>query len=502
MIPEILLTYPHAPPVRATGGHIEVDLELLDSTGALLLSDSRAADGQRLPLGVRFVTVEEMSSGSAVTLGEEHELLGSVVDENDQPVAGVLVRHTGCMGIPFAQAWPERVVARSDRSGSFRIVGLSDVENAFVIEPPSPFVSGQVLRTLPGVRHVHVRLNRGEVVTIRVLDQAGESVAGAEVILIGTVNGGGSVVQEVVTSESGVAVLTGIEAGTVSYAIRIRPPAARANLSDLRIDNWLPVDGTITLPHVLLVQGRVLDESGRPLAGALVRLRSSGTEDLVLADRAGSFTVPLGGTSESHYLSASLGAESVGVEDWSQEVAVVAGQSDVVLTVDTGRQLRVVVENLPMGTREVSATLTATQEAREHRGRLVEPRTILFRGLRSEETYDLWIQPPSEQPDLSLWRSGVVGTESRISVSLSPGVLTRGRVLLPPGASNATLTVSRGRAHASLELDGDGAFEFRGLPHGSWLFSVEAFLASSPTALTGRQVADAGADVELRVTAR
>lgn len=117
-------------------------------------------------------------------------LEGQVVDEQGLPLAGATVRLAFKDMPPVVFGWQTGEV-ETDATGNFRIAGVTPSRD-FYLEASHPrfptHLSDAGLRALPGeaLRGAVLTLRAGARLTGRVLDGAGNSIAGAEVRLIGT----------------------------------------------------------------------------------------------------------------------------------------------------------------------------------------------------------------------------------------------------------------------------------------------------------------------------
>lgn len=285
-------------------------------------------------LGVRPPTPEPL----VVRLTKAFSLRGRVESVGGEPIAEAEVGFAWQDALPDEEgglpagpslAWK----ARSDRDGRFTLTGLPRGEGELSIEAGGFVPLEDVPLSLPGPEPGAERtftLERGNLLEGRVTTSAGHPVAGAKVIA-------GPLAA--VSDDEGFYALTGVPAGPVEIELvhphyprqrQRRRLSAGANRLDFEI------------PAGQEVSGRVLDEQGRPVAGARLRLRAASRLDnrtyRARSNDEGDFR--LAPVADGSYV---LGASADGYPDASRPApVVVAGEPLAGLEVTLARGAAVV----------------------------------------------------------------------------------------------------------------------------------------------------------------
>ena len=117
-----------------------------------------------------------------------------------------------------------------------------------------------------------VRLPRGAALSGRILEESGAVGRGASVYVRGGALGLAVHMPPVLTDEQGRYEVRGIPAGKYTVTV-LAPPRAPGQLHDLQFQPGERRKADITLRKARTLKGRVLDDRGRPVAGARVALR-------------------------------------------------------------------------------------------------------------------------------------------------------------------------------------------------------------------------------------
>ncbi|HZF11241.1 MAG TPA: carboxypeptidase-like regulatory domain-containing protein [Thermoanaerobaculia bacterium] len=419
-------------------------------------------------------------------------IAGQVVTGDGVPVAGALVR---------ASRQPDReeritldAEVETDRQGRFLLFPMAGTHSLEI--HALGFLRAQLpgLSAFPGrpVAGLTIRLLPGAVLTGRVLDEAGAPVAGAKLRLLG----GDSFTLEALSDDGGRYRLDGIDPGECEvWVSRDGDHAAVSRVQIARGENRLD------LPFVRRpVRGRVLNPEGEPVAGAQVRLRGSGGEEVALTGDDGAFAFRM---TEAW---ARLDVQTAGYVHYRSRLLRVGGAAAEAIEVrlTRGAMLRGRVGGLPAGeTIRMSAVDEATQEFAP--GSVVDPQGRY-------EIRDL--APGTWHVTASAAQKHTAGTailkpgdrEARLDLTFPAYWPVRGRVVDRDGAPVATVLVllhsvggsdPQGAAVSGL----DGTFSLL-LPDGTYVATVS--LDEYARAVSAEPVAVEGAavdGVEIRLTA-
>ncbi len=182
-------------------------------------------------------------------------LEGQVIDSAEQPVAGAQVA---------IDANPVKT-ATTDAAGSFVFEGL--IARDYRIEATSErgYAGPTRLRLTATPEPVTLRLLPGGNVVVTVTDAAdGAPIAGADVELRSTL------LYHAVTDDKGVATLANVGAVFAPITARAAGHASTATMMTTSGDAAAPVAIALALNRGGPVSGRVVDEHGKPVAGAVV----------------------------------------------------------------------------------------------------------------------------------------------------------------------------------------------------------------------------------------
>ncbi len=233
-----------------------------------------------LPFRGRFEGHPEVEAGRVtavkVALKPAVRVTGEVREQGtEKPMAGVEVE------IEWNAEAPR---VRTDAQGRYAGYVLPGTVTAWVPAPPVPYFSpGRFLDTEPIPEGVHEftlkkqLLVRGAAVRGRVVDESGRPLPGAEVTAKWSLPAGGTWVVSARADRDGNFALDGIDPKTeVRLTAAFRgthtPRAEPATTGGKAVVLKLTAGGSVALA------GRVVDPAGRPVAGAVVRLRSRGRD--------------------------------------------------------------------------------------------------------------------------------------------------------------------------------------------------------------------------------
>ncbi len=478
--------------------------------GVIEVWGAATSDGTPLPYGPARVDRGKgaVAGTIEVRLPPEIAISGVLLSPDGKGVRGALVRALAPQDAAYPMRYYNRdntLSARSGDGGAFRIGGLGPDEYVLDVQPPPGSIAPPDVRARGGATGVEIRLRAGLSVTVTVTDRDGKPVAGATVNATRMPKGttwyppGESPPQ---TDASGVARVTDLDSD-VTYSLSVVPPRNRTDLkAPPVVSDWRPKDEAVVLERGYVVKGVVRDQTGRPVANASVMRREgeNSVRGVATTGADGTFTIsdlPAG----TVMLSASPGEGMMwhGGDPNAGATAVTAGAENVVLTVDLGLELAVTVEN-PGGTSWLQAQLGREGEGQgggmAHSS--VRAGVVRFRGLRSDETYTLFVGPSED--GLIAYVTGVrAGGDLR--VRLVPGKTVTVRVIAPAGAQNLGAYIQgAGFTAGSRGATGpDGRVEVRGVPDGTW--KVQATAQVGNEWWRGDATAAAGSSLEIEVKA-
>jgi RNA polymerase sigma factor (sigma-70 family) len=195
-------------------------------------------------------------------------LEGQVIDEKDAPVAKATVA---------IDANPP-IVVETEADGSFVFEGLIPRDYRIEATAGDGYAGPARLRMSEKPEPVTLRLKRGGSVEVTVTDKAGGAVVkGAEVELRSTLT------WKATTNEQGVATLKGVGATWAPLAVRATGYAPNAMIIGTAGEPSAPEKVAITLAKGAAINGRVIDEQGKPVGGARV-VATSASEPLPVVD--------------------------------------------------------------------------------------------------------------------------------------------------------------------------------------------------------------------------
>ena len=263
--------------------------------------------------------------------------------------------------------------------------------------------------------------------------------------------------------------------------LEVRPPRERRLhlLTAVRRD-WEPGDERIVLEHALTVAGRVVDEAGRGVARALVRLADLRMIGATRPPPSRRRTTVRSGSAPCPKDMVTLRVGRPGVTDVAAmtTVTVAAGRQDLVLVVKRGAGLRIVIENWseaqitwPGRPRFVLLTEVGGRGVRR-RLKIEEDGTVQADGLEPGVEYVLWGR--SRQPtECYVHVVGVRASPEPLVVRIEKGGSLVGRATCPEGV----YLIHAGLYGPGVHVPGitgrvPGVFHFDGVPPGVWTVRV------------------------------
>ena len=451
------------------------------------------------PDGRRVFSSEELDAGSATLAGRVH-------DEQGRPVPGAIVSLAG------SGFWPPRSV-ESDPDGRFHWpdipAGIYElrVSKGRLVAPP---LEGLILDA--GARRAFgMRLARGWTLAGQVLDaRTGAAVGGAEVTVATGALGLHS--RRTQSNRYGHFVLDGVVGDEQTLYVEAEGYIIAGPLTQTA--DALPI--IVRLERAARIEGRVVDERGRPIPNALGRAFGEGTKaPLNTTDSLGVTSGPVPPISAAGAGSlAFVGQATTGPngrfelsnlrpgpytvaathDDFapasSERLRASAGAApaDLTIVMRAGAELAGrVVDERGRGLEAIPVELRAPDERLPRMSVTAPDGSFSFRGVRGEVTvtalpYDL---PPSRKT-VDLGQDALVTVELALATSL---YTLRGRVVDERGfgVGGALLTVSSQDpgtpVQRSAKSDADGTFSVPALPEPPFTLKAE-HAAYSPTALT------------------
>jgi len=198
-------------------------------------------------------------------------LEGLVVDADDRPVAGARVSVGG-----------RHVMTEGD--GSFAFDGLTRGEYTVIAERGGWYAEEQEVRLGEDTEPVTLQLALGATLVVRILDEAGAPIAGANIHVSG---------RDYKTGADGVARARGVDLEGEMVAISAPGHAGTRERVDTGDDPAATIERTFVLPGGAAISGVVVDEKGARVADAYVELESSvsGRTESAWTDEQGAWKV-------------------------------------------------------------------------------------------------------------------------------------------------------------------------------------------------------------------
>ncbi|MDQ5858899.1 MAG: carboxypeptidase regulatory-like domain-containing protein [Acidobacteriota bacterium] len=482
----------------------------------------RAAKTDYLPVTMPGVVAGVSAPGTvAIALQRSASIAGKVTDEAGAPVAGARVRIASDSGMrALMRGGPAAFLGRAGvltgPDGTFRMRGLAAQKNRTLEAVKSSYATakrhGVTLSAGQVVKDVVLVLKRGLEARGRVVDAAGQPLAGAEIRLSPAQRGGGFIVMggmnrekpDATSGADGSFRVAGLEAGEYALAV------AREGYAPKRVPSAPVLDpGPNQWPVIVLA-------AGVPIAGVVRNAKGEaivGAEVFVFGEEAGgtrnSRTDPEGrfrleGLSADRQLRMTVVADGYA----PLQRSVKPSSEELVLVLKTAGTIRGRVEDA--ATKRPVTDFTASYT--EGQGAFAAGMRFVMGGRQSDKafqssdgSFELADVPPgkwSVRATSPGYRPSEVSgievaegeTKEGVVVSLKKGGVVTGRVLDPrrgTGVPNASVdwlegsdSLGQGRMAAmnacfgdgggnAVTTDADGRFRFDGLPAGKLTFSAE-----------------------------
>lgn len=459
----------------------------------------------------------------AIALQRAAAVSGRVTDETGAPVPGARVRFARDSNVrALVRGGPAAFLGRpgvtTGPDGAFRMRGLGAEKNLTLEAAKTGWVTakrhGLTLRAGEVMKDVTLVLRKGLEAKGRVVDAAGQPIAGADVRLSRAERGGARFVfqfggmgrqkPDASTGADGTFRVTGLEPSEYSLAVS-REGYAPKTVPSLAVDPPGPADwGSITLAPGVPVAGLVRNSKGDAVVGAEVFAfggQSGGTRSSS-TDAEGRFR--LEGFSPDRPLMMSVVATGYA----ALQRQVTPSPQEIVLTLKTTATIRGRVEDAT-SQRPISDFSASYSEAQG--GFAGGVRVVMGGGENervfqsSDGSFELADVPPGRwnvrasspgyrPTEVAGVEVGEGETKEGIVLSLKKGGIVSGRVLDPrrgTGVANSAVSWSEGSnssgmgpamallasldggAATSVATDADGRFRFEGLPPGRITLSAE-----------------------------
>lgn len=270
----------------------------------------RVTNRFEMELGRRAVRWDSGTETVVFQIPVNRQIAGVVVDESGRAVAGAEVQHRSSTArwsildaqereTSEAESLPLGPSVRTDALGEFELDELAP--GRYRLEVTHPAYRRGMAETVAGAQDVEIVLSTAEVDELRgrVVDRDGYAVSGAQVRR----THGDDVLTAVDTTDAN-GEFEVDRRGSWHQCCVISAPGFAPKSTPFPADPKWNDDWEIVLDPEVIFVGSIEDENGRPIAGAEVRVRASGT----YADRrvrstgpTGGFEIPLdvGGVSES-----------------------------------------------------------------------------------------------------------------------------------------------------------------------------------------------------------
>lgn len=282
----------------ATLHHASADGASRGSSGTSLRGGSTTFRSQPAPDGTQWLEVRGVPGHGSALFGpfpasqrelrvtlEAERLIQGVVVGPDGPIQGVRVAAFALLPTQQRSSGHghgnEHASVHSGEAGGFVLTSLGDLEYELLFAVPPEFVLPKPLTVRGGARGVRVELVRGLRAQVRVLDYAGQPVAGATLSVTPETQAESddAPLREVRsptsgranwrTGADGTATLEGLDR-TATLKLSVEPPSSRQDLLPRQLSAWAPRDETIRLDRAYEIMGRVVDEHGRPVRSGSV----------------------------------------------------------------------------------------------------------------------------------------------------------------------------------------------------------------------------------------
>jgi large repetitive protein len=482
----------------------------------------RAAKADYLPVAMPGILAGVSSPGTvAIALQKAASVSGRVTDESGAPVPGARVRFARNSNVRALMrggpaAFLGRPGVKTGPDGAFRMGGLAAEKNLTLEAAKPGYVTakrhGITLKAGEPIKDVALVVKRGLEARGRVVDSAGQPIAGAEIRLSRAERGGARFVfqfggmnpekPDATSGADGSFRVAGLEPGDYALAVT-RDGYAPKRVPSVTVvekgrNEWPP----IVLPAGVPIAGVVRSSKGDPVVGAEVFAFAEGVSRNSRTDPEGKFR--LEGFGADRPVMVNVRADGYA----SLQRRVTPSPEEIVLVLKTSGTIRGRVEDAATNRPVTDFTASYT----ESRGGFAGGMRIVMAGGESEKSFqspdgsfELADVPPGKwnvratspgyrPAEVSSIEVGEGETKKDVVVSLKKGGVVTGRVLDPrrgTGVPNASVSWSEGSDASGMgpgmavlaRLDGggataattdaDGRFRFEGLPAGKITLSAE-----------------------------
>jgi protocatechuate 3,4-dioxygenase beta subunit len=377
------------------------------------------------------------------TSGRGGAVRGHVVDEDNQPVSSAVI-----------SLMNRATVAVSDENGDFSFAAITSANNG-VLARKGAMVGQAELASSPTEEPLLILLRPGVTLEVHVSDaDTGVDIPGA------TVTGWG---HHAITSGEGTAVLDGVLPGSEYFTMSASGYEQQSFYCHGAAKEH--VSQTLKAKRGVPVNGLVLDDNGRPIAGAEVSVVNEGTATwagTARSDAAGAWHIPAVGAGQ-HSFSAYV--DSVDVAHETLEVPA-TGQYNVTLHQVASAEIRGTVTDaegrtVPDATVFAPPTTTTTDGQGRFRIGVRQDRLVMWakHGNRASALTVLSGSQPSEMEPLRIYETSISGLVLDEDREFMEGV----RVEL-----NGTDGIQPWRQ----TTDARGEFRFTGVPLGKYYLTA------------------------------
>ena len=480
----------------------------------------KASKTDYLPATMPGIVAGVSAPGSvAIALQKAAGVIGRVTDEKGAPVPGARVRFVAEQGIrAILRGGPAALLGRSGvgtgPDGGFRLRGLAAEKNRTLEATRPGYVparrAGVTLRAGEVVKDVSLVLKRGLEARGRVVDTAGQPIAGAEVRMSRPEKGGNRFLFQIggmgdrekadaSSGPDGSFRVAGLEAGEYALAVS-REGYAQKQVSSVNVvadgpNDWPPV----VLSPGVAIAGFVRNGKGEPVVGAQVSsfAVNAGPRGTTTSDTEGRFR--LEGFDSGRAVMLSVRAEGYGF--LNRQVS--APSDDLSLVLKTTGTIRGRVEDAATN-RPVTDFSASYSSPRGGFGMQVRMGETEKAFQSADGTFELTDVPagkwkltasaPGYRPaEVSGIEIGEGETKEGVVFSLKKGASVAGRVLDPrrgTGIPNASVSWSEGSGASGMNpgaaaiarmtgdgtavsTDADGLYHLDGLPAGKVNIAAE-----------------------------
>jgi RNA polymerase sigma factor (sigma-70 family) len=462
------------------------------------------AESRPAPGAARVELPSPLPTSFEIRLPSERRIAGRVVGPDGAGIVGVRVIAQPVLA-DFGGQWRSEDqahgTARTSRDGSFDVGGLGDFTYRLTCAVPAELAQPLSVTAAAGSRDVVIRLGPAAAATVSVEGPDGSRLSGCQVSAFSPSSGSSNGR----TSAAGSVALSGLDP-SASYELRVQPPLTRDDLVESLVQSWTPGDTTVRLAPRRVLEGTARDHAGQPVSHASVLYAPAGSAwRSIVAGPDGRFRIDGLRAGEAVRLRA-LGEGGLDVSlHWPKEpesIEATPGDADVAVIVDDRPAVFIRVEGVPAGA-TVPWTLTTRLAAplltpMPHAGSISADGMLRFDGLDPALRHGLLVGPTRE--GLVGFAGDLVPGSAEVVIRLARGETLSGRVVLPPGVSASEVALSAfgdlWTAHA--QIDGQGRFQFDGLPPGECLVAASA-IRNGKALFSGSGSARTGADVTIEL---